>query len=313
MTTKYILTVTLNPVIDKTVHIPGFKDGDDFREEKLSVSAGGKGINVAKVLAYLKVPSCATGLLADVGQEYISDALRKQKIMNLFVGIKGSVRTSLTIIDPKTSRMTRIMERGPHASLRECERFKKLYRKALDGAACVILSGHPIPGSPVSFYAELIRIAHRKKVMSVFDGSGKPYIQGLKEKPFMIKPNIYEAEEALHMRLRSEAAIKRAAQVLYDKGIGCVAITRGSRGAYVYNGRSFLYARPPRLERKNPVGCGDSFIAGFVARHVAGYSYAECIRFAVACGSANAISFDPGDVDLKSIYAIYEKITIRPF
>jgi len=127
----------------------------------------------------------------------------------------------------------------------------------------------------------------------------------------MIKPNIEEAEEFLKMRIRSEEAIKKAAKTFYKRGIKIVAISRGSRGAYVYNGKEFLCARPPKVVRKNPVGCGDSFIAGFIASYTKGKKIAECLRCAVACGSANALSFDPGDIQKKKVRVLMNQVSIK--
>jgi fructose-1-phosphate kinase PfkB-like protein len=181
----------------------------------------------------------------------------------------------------------------------------------LDKAQVVVLSGRSIPGAPVSLYPDLIRIAHRKKVKSVFDTSGKDYRAGLRQKPWMIKPNIEEAEEALTMSVRSVNEIKEATARLYSKGISMIAVTCGSRGAYVYNGQTLLYVKPPRLQRKNPVGCGDSFIAGFLTAHIKQRSFMACSAYAVACGSANAMSIDPGDVQKKTINSIYKRIQIK--
>ena len=308
---KYILTVTLNPVIDKTVNIPQFRMGGDFREEHLSISAGGKGINVSQVLTHLRVKNVATGFLSVNGGGYIEEELECQKIPYDFHPISGGVRTSLTIIDPTSVNLTRIMERGPRVTLPTVLAFKVRYRKLLKNANAVILSGRNIPGAPHSLYGDLIRIAHEEGVISVFDTSGKPYSLGLKKKPFLIKPNIEEAEEVLGTRLRTMSEIKKAAIEFYRRGVKIVTITCGSKGAVVFDGKAMVYATTPKIKRINPVGCGDSFTAGFIAKLTSNKSIEECVRCAIACGSANALSIDPGTIDLKNVHEIERKIQIK--
>jgi 1-phosphofructokinase family hexose kinase len=308
---RYILTVTLNPVVDKTIRIPGFRAGLDFREENLSVSAGGKGINVSQVLKHLGVANRATGFLSRNGGTFIEEELSRATIPFDFTSIGGYVRTSLTVIDPGSPRLTRILERGPRVRAKDTAAFRKKYRALLENAHAVVLSGRSIPGAPDTLYADLIRDARKTGVFSVFDTSGAPYPAGLEKKPDMIKPNIEETEEALGIRVRSLSAIRRAAREFHRRGIRIVAITRGSRGAYVSNGRESYYVVPPKMKRINPVGCGDAFISGFLAAFAARKSLRDCARFAAACGAANTQSIDPGNVDRREAYRIHRQVEVR--
>lgn len=307
---RYILTVTLNPVIDKIVHIQGFKTGLDFREEALSISAGGKGINVSQVLQTLEVPTVATGFLSQNGALFIERELERLGIRHDFEIISGTVRTSLTILDPKSEKITRVMERGPSVDRNDINMFKKRYKRLLKNATMVVLSGRSIPGADDVLYAELIDIAHEESVPAAFDTSGKPFPRGLKAKPFLIKPNIEETEELFGERVRSISAMKKCAIDLSSRGIDVVAITRGSRGALIAYKDDIVYATPPRLERTNPVGCGDAFIAGFCAARLDNKPFDECVRLAIACGSANALKIDPGHVDRNEVRRFLKEIAI---
>jgi 1-phosphofructokinase family hexose kinase len=307
---KYILTVTLNPAIDKAVYVPGFKVGHDFREQGISISAGGKGINVSQVLAHLNISNIATGFLGKNGATFIESELAKQKIKNSFVKIKGDVRTSLTIIDPAVIELTRILENGPRVTVSDMRKFKQQYRRLLNNAFAVILSGRNIAGAGDSFYGELINVAKKEGVKALFDTSGNAFPLGIKRKPFMIKPNVDEAEEYLKRRVRSQRDIISALKKFYDLGIKIVAITDGSRGAYVYDGAEIFFSRPPRIKRKSPVGCGDAFIAGFIAAYQKKNPLSECISLAVACGAANAASVNPGEIDAKAVRDILKNIKV---
>jgi tagatose 6-phosphate kinase len=308
---KYVLTVTLNPAVDKTVMVPGFRTGRDFREQGFSVSAGGKGINVSRVLNSLGISNVATGFLGGSDGDYIKRQLMREKIRYDFCPIKANTRTSLTIIDPLNHNITRVLERGPRVSKSELEAFRNKFHGLLEQASCVIISGRNIPGAPDSFYARLIALAKKKKVIAVFDTSSRPYELGLKKKPFMIKPNLKEAEATLGRVLSRPHQIKKAACALQEKGIPVVAITMGSKGAIVYDGSQMLEAAAPKVKGKSPVGCGDAFIAGFIASYIGNKNLKECLKMAVACGAANALSINPGFISPGAIRKIFRKVKIQ--
>src|SRR3989339_421523 len=306
-----ILTVTLNPVIDKAVIVPGFKVGHDFREENMSVSAGGKGINVSQVLAHIGVKTIATGFLGVIGGSYIKEELLKQSIENDFTMIEGTVRTSFTIIDPENSKLTRILERGPKVKLSDINKFKNKYSALLNRVSVVVMSGRSVQGANNSLYGQLIRMAKQKKVLTVFDTSGEPFPIGLKEKPFMIKPNVDEAEELLGRRIRSKREICMALKEFKERGIELAIITDGSRGAFLYDKDRLIHAIPPKISRKSPVGCGDAFIAGFIGSYIRNKSLEECVALAVACGAANASSIDPGEVSRQRVIQYFKQVKIN--
>ena len=313
---KSIVTITLNPAIDKTLTVPKFKIGNDFCETSISISAGGKGINVSEVLKHLNIKSITSGFLGGHAGEYIKNALDKKKIEHAFCAIKGNTRTSLTIIDPGLNTITRVLERGPRITNKELNTFRKKIRSLLHYCRYLILSGKNIPGAPDSFYGEIIAAAKIKNIFTILDTSGKAFEIGLKEKPFMIKPNLKETEQMIGEKLNSLSKIKKAAHHLYERGIQIVTITMGSKGAIGFNGKEMIFAIPPKVKRKNPVGCGDAFIGGFLAFHQRGENFSECMKMAVACGTANVLSMNPGSLKPgavnKTFIKIHLKSTLKP-
>ncbi|MBU1122711.1 MAG: 1-phosphofructokinase family hexose kinase [Candidatus Omnitrophota bacterium] len=308
---QYILTVTLNPAIDKIVSVSGFKVGKDFREEFLSVSAGGKGINVARVLKNLNVNTTACGFIGGTSGEYIQQQLNQEGINHDFTPVCGNTRTSLTIIDPDYNTITRVLERGEKVRKSELNVFEEKFDSLLKNAQVAIFSGRNIPGVRDSFYGELIDIANRKKVISVLDTSGKAFNLGIKKKPFMIKPNLYESEQIIEQKLSNLSGIKKAAYKFYKQGIKITAITMGSKGAVVFNGKEMLLAVPPKIKRKSPVGCGDAFIAGFISSFINGKSFSDSSKIAVSCGAANALSINPGFIKLSIVKKIFGQVKIK--
>jgi len=263
------------------------------------------------VLTVLGIPNLATGLLGGVNGDYIKNQLDQERISHDFTRISSNNRMSLTIIDSSTKALTRILERGPKISKTELKAFTLNSERLLSKASCLVLSGRNAYGVADSFYGEIISRANRLGVFTVFDTSGKPYPIGLKKKPLMVKPNLKEAEEIVGRKLTLFFQIKKALDHFHNLGISTVAITMGSRGAIVSNQRQIFMATPPPINRKSPVGCGDSFIAGFVASMNNRDSFENSIRLAVACGTANAFTINPGDVKLQLIKKIYNKVKIR--
>ncbi|MBP7088476.1 MAG: 1-phosphofructokinase family hexose kinase [Candidatus Omnitrophica bacterium] len=306
----FILTVSLNPAVDKTVLVSNFQIGKDFREKSIFLSAGGKGVNVSRVLGRLGINNIACGLIGGSNGNYLKEQLTKEKIKHDFLTIKGNSRLSLTVIDPVTNVITRLLERGPEVSNYELNLFRKKFVSLLKNCRGVILSGRSIPGAPDSFYAELITIAKKKNIITVLDTSAKPYKLALLKRPFMIKPNLMEAEDLAAQKLNTLPKIKNFISSWHKKGIPVIALTLGSKGAIVSNQREMLLAQPPHVKRKNPVGCGDAFIAGFISAYLKNKNFSECVRLATSCGTANALSINPGFINLATLKKISAKVRL---
>ncbi|MCK5581476.1 MAG: 1-phosphofructokinase [Candidatus Omnitrophica bacterium] len=291
---NYILTVTLNPAIDKTIRIRGFRAGHDHRFKDIYYSAGGKGINVSRALQKLKVDTVATGFVGGPSGKYIKVTLSDENIPYDFVDIKDDTRTSLTIIDSKTRQLTRVLEQGPGVSPGDIAAFRKKFLKLLKRCQYVIFSGRNIPGTGNDFYYELILLAHHYNKKAVLDTSGEPLIKGLEARPYLIKPNLHEAEYALQQKLNTRAEIKRAVQSFLDMGVENVIISLGKKGVIASDGGGSFLASPPVKKTVNTVGCGDALVGGFVYARIKGYSFKKSVQFGVATGTANSLNMQPG-------------------
>jgi len=262
-----VLTVTLNPAVDRTV------DGSRVR-----LSAGGKGINVSRALKALGVDSTVTGFAGGKTGDLIRAALKKERIGERLVGIRGASRQNLTVIG-RGGKTARRIEKGPAVSAGEFGEFKKIFTKLLRGRRYVIFSGANANGLKDSAYAELIRVAKKNGVKTALDTRDAALKEGLKAKPDIVKPNIKEARYICG---------KGAPECLRAKGARTVLLTMGAAGAVATDGRNTINARPPRIRAVNDVGCGDAFLAGFVAYRLKGKDFKESVRAATAAGAANA-------------------------
>ena len=306
-----ILTITLNPAIDKTLIVPHFKIGNESREQGLTLSAGGKGLNVSRVLKHLGLANTAAGFAGGSHATFLKRQLTEEKIHYYFCPIENNSRTSVTIIDPLGNTITRIMENGPVISAKEAAAFMQRIREIIPNYHYIVISGKNAPGLPDTMYADLLGVAKKHNLFTVLDTSGKPYACGLKKKPFMIAPNLKEAEEATGNTSLTLKKIKQTLVGFHRAGIKIATVTMGPRGAMAYNGKEMLHAIPPRVDRKNPVGCGDAFIAGFIASHAEGNDFAKNVRMATACGTANVLSIKPGLVTPRVVKQIFKDLQVK--
>lgn len=293
-----VLTVTLNPAVDKTVI-----------GARSIVRAGGKGINVARVLTKLGQNVTATGFAGGRNGRQLLDLLKSEKLQGDFVGIAGETRMNVSVFSK--GRMKRTIEEGPLVSGREIEEFKLRYESLLKKAAVVVLSGRTARGVSENFLGELIQMARRRKVAAVLDTGGRALALGLRLRPWLIKPNLEEAEELLGRRLNSTAKRKKAVEDLKSKGAGIVILSLGKDGAMAFNGRECILARPPRVKALNSVGCGDSLLAGFLAGQRRGLSFVDSLKLAVAAGTAYTLHLDPQKFSRSSVTKLLPFVTME--
>ena len=305
-----IVTVTLNPAIDKIIKVKNFKTEQDSRENGISLSAGGKGVNVSRVLKNLNAKTIATGFLGGFLGLYIQKEFNKEEIKHDFLQISGQTRTNLTIIDSH-QKITRVLERGPRISRRALIAFKKKFRSLLKSCRYVIFSGSIANGLPEAIYADLITIAKQKNIKTILDTSGKPLQPGLRARPWLVKPNREEAESVVGYKLNSSRRKKRAVKYFHKIGIETVIISFGAKGIVASDGKEILHADTPKLKCQNNVGCGDALVAGFVFAHQRGYGFKEAVRFSVCCAAANVRNLQPGSIEKGWVKKLTRRVLIK--
>jgi 1-phosphofructokinase family hexose kinase len=295
-----ILTVTVNAAIDRTLAVPNFHVGRRHRAVEQTAIAGGKGVNVARALKALGRPVLATGTAGGGTGGRIIQLLEDEGIPNDFVRIQDESRMSTAVIDPTDGVTTEINERGPALSNAERDRVVERILYLAQGAQIVALCGSLPRGVPTELYGDLIEELRRLGVTTVLDTEGEPLRIATRACPYLVSPNVIEAEELVGHEfaddedrlngVREIVAIgARNAVITYESG--CVALLGGDsaeRAAY----RVTVDPREPL----SAVGAGDAFLAGYVARLYEGRSAEDCLRFAAACGAESGV-IDPRDVE----------------
>lgn len=304
-----ILTVTLNPSIDIKYNISDFKLGKVHRAEKCEKSAGGKGLNVARVVKKLDCKLLTTGFLGGKLGEELSEKLNEINIKNDFEKIKGETRNCINILHNNMS--SEILESGPVVLPEEWKNFKNKFRKLTEKYKFISASGSLPSGLSSNSYCELIHIAKENKCKFFLDTSGTALRESLKAKPYFIKPNLEELEKLTDAdSLKNINEVIEEAKKLNADGIEIVAVTLGGEGSILVTKEVIYIAEIPKFNVLNTVGCGDSFVAGFIAGHEKKLSLIECFKLAIACSISNALLPETGNIDPYILEELKQKIKI---
>lgn len=286
-----VITVTLNPAIDKTLFVDGFTMGKVNRVSKLRTDIGGKGINVSKVLKNFGIHSVCTGFLGRNFKDYFLRELESRKISTRFVNIIGDTRVNTKIVDNKFQVFTDINESGPEITEDELQQFIESFKNICSNGDIVVFSGGVSPAVPKNIYAILISIAKDKGAFTILDADGELLSEGIKAKPHIIKPNEFEFKKLTGITDTSVKTIETAAFKLLENGIGGIMVSLGERGALYVTGNKFYYVSAPKVTVRGTVGAGDSMVAGMVYAIINKFKPEEILRYSAASGSA-AVSLE---------------------
>lgn len=310
-----ILTVTLNAAIDKTYVLPRFEPGGLFRATDVLSLPGGKGINVARVACSLGCDVTASGFVAGYNGKYIVEGCSQAGITPSFIETEGESRICMTFLDQSTDAVTEVLESGPTMGQHDLDAFCQHLGQLAKGAQYVIFSGSLPKGLPTNTYRQLVQLVKQTGAVPVVDSSGAALAAALEARPFLIKPNQPEAEALLGYALDSLEAKRRAVAELHQRGAEHVLLSLGSEGAILSDGNR-LYQLPvlPIERLVNPVGCGDSLLAGLIAGLMRGWTLAEAARLGTACAAANALSLgagivQPEDVERFLVQAVVQEMS----
>jgi 1-phosphofructokinase family hexose kinase len=301
-----IYTVTLNPGPDRTLTVPHFRYDEVLRATSLRVDWGGKGLNVSRALKALGTDSIATGFAGGHIGRMVAAGLAAIGIETDFVQIAGETRTNTVFIEEATGRYIKVNEAGPTISDSELARFLARASRLVAPDDIWIIGGKPPPGVPPDTYARLISLIHRAGARALLDTSGEPLRLGSASAPYLVKPNLSEATEVAATEttpltgpkppmseqvtlLSARLGVRDEVTYFFRRGVELVALSMGANGLLLASRSQAVWARPPRVPVRNPVGAGDALMAG-VAWSISREAPLEAMaRWGVAAGTASAI------------------------
>jgi 1-phosphofructokinase family hexose kinase len=331
-----IVTVTPNPGLDRTLTVPRLVFNQVMRATASRLDWGGKGLNVSRALQALGVESVAMGFIGGATGHMLERGLRDVGISTDFVPVTGETRTNTVITfaplsagaDADAQRYVKANEPGPTVRAEEVAAFFDRARERVRPGDLWVLCGSLPPGVPPDFYAQLTALVQASGAQALLDSSGEALRLGCTASPHLVKPNVVEAEEVTGQEISSDADALTAAESFLRQGIELVALSLGADGLLLASKELAVWARPPRVRARNPVGAGDALLAG-IASALAGPStplsacpehsrrehvlpLEEIARWGVAAGTAAAVREGVSFGTRAEVEVLYEQIRPRP-
>ena len=302
-----ILTVTLNPCVDKSIALDTLTLGTFNPGVEAHDVAGGKATNVARMVKHLGAPVKSLVLLGGETGRLVERLIRTRDGVELtVVSTAAATRTIVTVYERDRKRATTYVEPNPRVTEHEASELMAQYAHALDGVEIVCFGGSAPDHALDNTYRRMIEQAKTRGIRTILDSRGEALRLGVQAAPFMVKPNVVETEQLCGRSLPDERARWDAIAEYRQRGIELVALTMGKAGALIDWGGRRWQAEPPAVEEVNPVGSGDCVVAGFACGLLWGWSPERTITLAVAAGAANAAVWDaasPSRADVDALMA----------
>ncbi|MEW1828932.1 1-phosphofructokinase family hexose kinase [Streptomyces sp. NPDC088196] len=301
-----ILTVTLNTALDITYRVRELRPHASHRVSEVTERPGGKGLNVARVLAALGHEVTVTGFTGGATGRIVQGQLTGTPgVLDALVPVSGATRRTIAVVDDRTGDTTQLNEPGPTVTSAEWSAFQDVYEGLLGGASAVALCGSLPPGLPVGAYAGLIRTARTAGVPVLLDTSGEPLRRGVAARPDIVKPNTDELAE-----LTGSHEPLRATQDARRRGARAVVASLGAKGLLAATPEGTWHATPPARVHGNPTGAGDSAVAGLLSGLVERLPWPERLARAVALSAATVLAPVAGEFDRAAYEELLERVAV---
>ena len=297
-----IVTLTLNPSVDRTVEVETLARGEVMRAQGVRVDPGGKGINVSRALSTHGRPTRAVVTVGGAEGEHLVALLRDTGIEIVPVRIHGAIRSNITVVEPDGTT-TKFNEPGAELSDDELNAVFAAVKEAVQSAQWLVASGSLPPGTPAGVYADLVRSLADSGTCVAVDTSGPALEAVLAAGPALVKPNRDELAEATGRALVTIADVVDAASRLRDQGAGAVLASLGADGAVLVDDDGAIHGRTPAVPPLSSVGAGDAMLAGFLA---GGGKGPEALIEGLAWGAAAVLQPgsgmpSPDDIDREAV------------
>lgn len=304
-----IVTVTLNPAVDRVLEIEQFKVGEHMRARRIGWYPAGKGINVARVLATLGTRSIATGFVGredlTLFEEFLERVGRGRIVMQLLI-VRGRTRENITVMDPILDSETHIRDEGFTVQPEDVRRIISKVGMLAREETVMVFAGSLPPGVKAGDLRSMLHRCQDEGARIVVDMSGQDAAAIREERVWMVKVNASELGEMSGMATQSEEEVVAAARSLTVEGGGnaeLVIATRGAAGAVLVGPGALVtgkvFVHPGRIA--NTVGCGDSLLAGLLHGRVRGQCWRDALAMGVATATANAVSRQPGTLRMEDV------------
>lgn len=306
-----ILTLTINPAIDRIVTVDKLVFEDRAYILHRSETAGGRGINASLVVHGFGGKTLALLTSGGPAGKRMEEALAGMGFPFEAVHVDAESRVNLTISDEQ-GLTVKLNEKGSPLAPRELKAIRDVVEAVLPKASWLMICGSIQPGVAPHYYCELIGLARKRGVKTLLDTDGDALQHALEARPAVISPNQHEAERLLGRALITRGQFLEAVQRIHAMGPEAVILSLGARGALGISAEGIFEALPPRVDVVCPIGSGDALAAAFCWSMEKGKGFAESLKWGVAAGSAAASLPGLQFPTLQQTRAMFKRVEVRP-
>ena len=306
-----ILTVTINPLLERRYYYQALNLFSVNRNGKLIIKAGGKGINVNRQLNKLGIKNIALLFTGGSNGKLIRETLRAEKINFSEIVTRNETRDAAIIIDQSAEKIYSFFGTESLVSSAEVGEFISKLEKAIAACEIVIFSGSSPCKEADSIFTEGINIANKLDKISVCDTYGRHLQDCYDSSPTIVHNNVDEIRVSLNLKLENEADNLNFLDMLYKKGVKQAYITDGGNPICASNFDFHYKVTPPKIKVVDSTGSGDAFVSGIVYGWHNKFTFEQQLRFATALGAFNAKSFEVCNVEIKDAESLTQKIKIE--
>jgi len=287
-TSAPIHVLCLNPALDVTYHVKKLIPDQKSRSDAARHDPGGNGINIGRALFRMQVNAKTYCVIAGSVGEILKDMLDEQLPKVMFHQVSGQTRINSTIIELDSQTQFQVTDAGTAVPALQLEELIEDFADAVGGGFGIV-TGSCQPQIPVSLYADLVSKVNQQGGKAVVDSHGEILRLAIAAKPFLIKPNLYELETLLQVKLNSLEEIAECARKIQLSGVTNICVSLGEKGALLISPKNSFYAKALAVPVNTTVGAGDSMVAGLVAGFCLDNQPETALRYGIACGSATVM------------------------
>lgn len=281
-----IYTVTLNPCIDRTYTVEKLNINRVNRSLRSRTDYSGKGLNVSITLSVLGTKSIATGFFGENDKYAYNETLTKYGIDNAIFYREGSTRINTKIVDISTMEQTDVSEYGTFVSKTKVLELESFLRKNINEGDIVVFSGSVPPKFEFESFCSLTDLVTFKNSRLIVDSERERLAYGIKNRAFLVKPNIYEFKDYLNKDLNNLQETAGEAYKIAKAGVSNVIVSMGGDGCLFANEKTVVYSKPINVPLVSTTGAGDAVVAGFLHAFSEGAGFEDCAKSAAAASSA---------------------------
>ena len=308
MPTEQIITITLNPAIDKSVKVEKIVPEAKLRCSPVKNEPGGGGINVSKALKRLGMESLAIFAAGGHNGNLLKDLIRIEDIPFEAIGVAPETRENFIVLETSSNNQYRFNIEAALFQEEDASKCIQVLNNLSLKPTILVASGSLPGGMPENFYAELAKWANTNQAKFILDTSGNPLRLALNEKLYLVKPNLSELRQLTGRdTLSKEEAVAASRELLHEHDINMIVVSMGEEGAVLVTDAFHEFVAAPKVIKRSTVGAGDSMVAGMVYMLSRQSTPSEMIRFGIACGTAATMNWGTELFHADDVNRLYEQ------